>query len=127
MERKQIHTINLENRLVLNIYDESRKVAGDRWMVRCTAEIEIPVDCAEDAAINMDDLKACLGEKVLFQQKRERIFIDEKEKDQSFAEMCEAVMKTSLPYLSHKDFGPKYVLKQYREKEQKKSWFPPSS
>jgi hypothetical protein len=39
-----IKTIVLGNGLILEIYDHSRKVAGDRWLVKMVAKVDIPLD-----------------------------------------------------------------------------------
>jgi hypothetical protein len=36
--------IVLGNSLILEIYDQSRKITGDRWLVKMAAKIHIPVD-----------------------------------------------------------------------------------
>jgi len=41
---KLIKTIVLGNGLILEIYDQSREIAGDRWLVKMAAKINIPID-----------------------------------------------------------------------------------
>ncbi|MBW2166593.1 MAG: hypothetical protein JRG74_11045 [Deltaproteobacteria bacterium] len=88
MEEKLIKNIDLENGLQLKLYDASRKLAGDRWLV----------------------------------SKREKIFIDEREKDNVMKEIQDSFLSSSLSYFSHSDFPQKYVLKKFNEKIKKDSW-----
>ena len=41
MNEKLIRTIVLGNGLILEIYDYSRKLAGDRWLVKIVSKIDI--------------------------------------------------------------------------------------
>ena len=44
VNEKLIKTIALGNGLILEIYDHSRKVAGDRGLVKMISKIDIPID-----------------------------------------------------------------------------------
>ncbi|MBC2696626.1 MAG: hypothetical protein HF982_15385 [Desulfobacteraceae bacterium] len=128
MEKKLIKIINLENGLELKLYDASRKLAGDRWLVSLIARIEIPTNeslLKEDASpsLNVDEIRKVLGEKLLFELKREKIFIDEKKKDKVMKEIQDLFLSSSLSYLSYSDFPKKYVLKKFNEKIKKDSWY----
>jgi hypothetical protein len=127
MEEKLIKIIDLENGLELKLYDASRKLAGDRWLVSLIARIEIPTNellLKKDGSplLNIDEVRKALGEKLLFEQKREKIFIDEKEKDEVMKEIQDSFLSTSLSYLSYSDFPKKYVLKKFNEKIKRDSW-----
>jgi len=127
MEEKLIKTIDLENGLQLKLYDASRKLAGDRWLVSLIARMEIPTSDSllkEDvsSSLNIDEVRKVLGEKLLFEQKREKIFIDEKEKDEVMKEIQDSFLSSSLFYFSHSDFPQKYVLKKFNEKIKRDSW-----
>lgn len=127
MEEKLIKTIDLENGLELKLFDASRKLAGDRWLVSLIARIEIPTNdllLKKDGSplLNVDEVKKALGEKLLFEQKRDKIFIDEKEKDEVMKEIQDSFLSSSLSYLSYSDFPKKYVLKKFNEKIKKDLW-----
>jgi len=47
VNEKLINTIVLGNGLILEIYDHSRKVAGDRWLVKMVSKVDIPIDYPE--------------------------------------------------------------------------------
>ncbi|MBT9438589.1 MAG: hypothetical protein GAS50_05285, partial [Desulfobacterales bacterium] len=66
MEEKLIKTIDLENGLELKLYDASRKLAGDRWLVSLIARMEIPTSDSllkEDVSpsLNVDEVRKVLG------------------------------------------------------------------
>jgi hypothetical protein len=129
VKEKLINTIRFDNGLELNFYDSSRKVAGDRWQVGIVARIDIPVDNAHFSEFNgnVGDLaafrKAC-GEKVRFEQKRQRNFIDAKYKDSVRRGLMDSFLKSALAYLSHADFAKKQVFRQYKEYLKRKTWYP---
>ncbi len=127
MEEVLIKTIDLENGLELKLLDASRKLAGDRWLVALIARIEIPTNdllLKEDGSpsLNVDEVRKVLGEKLLFEQKREKIFIDEKEKDEVMKGIQDLFLSSSLSYFSRSDFPQKYILKRFNEKIKKESW-----
>ena len=128
MKSKLIKTIDLENGMQLNIFDCSRKLAGDRWLVTMIARIEIPVSevliqDGQQSKESVNEIKKVLGEKVLFEQKRERIFVDETEKEAVFEEVYDFFLNSTLTYLSSEAFPKRYVLKKYREESEKDSWY----
>ena len=47
MNDKLIKTIVLGNGLILEIYDHSRKIAGDRWLVKMVFKVDITIDYPE--------------------------------------------------------------------------------
>jgi hypothetical protein len=128
MKEKSIKTMDLKNGMQLKFYDNSKKLAGDRWLISLIVRMEIPV---AEVSINdegksmerVDEIKKILGEKVLFEQKRERIFVGESEKQTVFEELYDFFIDSVLGYLSNKAFPKRYVLKKYREKVEKGSWY----
>ncbi len=127
MEDNLIKTIDLENGLKLKLFDASRKLIGDRWLVSLITRIEIPINellLKKDGAplLNVDEVIKALGEKVFFEQKREKIFINDKEKDAVMKGIQDLFLSSSLLYLSRSDFAQKYILKRFNEKIKKDSW-----
>jgi hypothetical protein len=128
MNEKLIKTMELKNGMKLNFYDASRRLAGDRWLISLIIRMEIPVVEAliADEGKSMDsvgEIKKVLGEKVLFEQKRERIFVGESEKQTVFEEVYNFFIDSVLGYLSNNAFPKRYVLKKYREKVEQESWY----
>ena len=128
MKEKLIKTMELKNGMTLNFYDASRPIAGDSWLISLIVRMEIPVVEAliNDEGKSMDsvgEIKKVLGEKVLFEQKRDRIFVGESEKQTVFEEVYNFFIDSVLGYLSNKAFPKRYVLKKYREKVERESWY----
>jgi hypothetical protein len=129
MNEKLIKTLELKNGLQLKIYDASRTMAGDRWLVSLIARMEIPVTKVlekndSQPKENANEIKDVLGESVVFEQKRDRIFVDIKEKDSVFKEVLDLFLGSSLEYLSRETFPKKFILKAYKEKMKKASLYP---
>ena len=127
MEEKLFKIMELENGLVLRLYDASKKVAGDRWQVSFLAKIEISIDYflsdkTFSPNITMTQIKEVLGNIIIFEQKRERNFIDEKEKDEVFKALCVSFLSSSLSYLSDYDFPKKLIMKKYKENIGRQKW-----
>ena len=128
MNEKLITTLKLKNRLRLDIFDCSRKLAGDRWLIKLIARMAIPISetifhNSSHPKETINEIMRTLGENVLFEQKRERIFVDEAEKEIAFNELYDSFISSTLDYLSNDAFPEKYVLKKFREKVEKTSWY----
>jgi len=123
MEHNFVKAIELKNNLKLKIYDNSKKMAGDRWLVSLIARIKIPVESAlkllSDSDSGKEEYTKLLGSDVLFEQKRERFFIDEKNKESVFNELCDSFVKNTVSYLSLPDFPKKFVLMKLKENKKK--------
>lgn len=126
MKEKLIKTLNLENGLQLNIYDASRKLVGDRWLVSLIVRMDVPVaevvkkDSRQPIG-NINEIKDILGDSVLFEKKREKNFVDAAAKETVFKELCDMFLNSSLNYLSKDIFPKQYVLKTYKEEVKKNS------
>ena len=128
MKEKLIKTLALENGLQLNVYDASRELVGDRWLVALIVRMDVPVTEAlkeniRESMENIDEMKDLLGDSVLYEKKREKIFVDKTEKETVFKELCDMFLNSSLNYLSKKVFPKQFILKTYKEKVKKKSLF----
>jgi len=126
MKEKLIKTLGLENGLQLNVYDASRELVGDRWLVSLVVRMDVPVTEAlkeniRESMENIDEIKDMLGDSVLYEMKREKIFVDKTEKETVFKELCDMFLNSSLNYLSKKAFPKQYILKTYKEKMKKKA------
>ena len=126
MKEELIKTLDLENGLQLNVYDASRKLVGDRWLVSLIVRMDVPVTDAleknsRQPMESIDEIKDVLGDSVMFEQKRERIFVDSAEKETVFKELCDMFLNSSLDYLSKEIFPEQYILKTYREEVKKNS------
>lgn len=127
MEQTLMKTMDLSNGLKLEIYDISRRLAGDRWYVGMMVRIDIPLTDLRSTTqllsnYSVEEIRAAVGETVRFQEKRERHYIDEREKDAMLLEMMDSFVKTTLTYLSHPDFPGKYVLKEFKAMQKQRAW-----
>jgi ubiquinone biosynthesis protein Coq4 len=108
------------------VYDASRKLVGDRWLVSLIIRMDVPVagslkKNSRESMENIDEIKDMLGDSVLFEKKREKIFVDTDKKEMVFKELCDSFLNSSLNYLSKEIFPKQYILKMYKEKMKKKS------
>ena len=131
MNEKLIKTIVLGNGLILEIYDHSRKVAGDRWLVKMVAKVDISTDYLTNDArgsskpnFQIDELKKFFDVGIRYEQNRERNFISEKEKDNVFNDLLTSYLKSSQQYLSHPDFPIRHAAREYLKKKQQRTWYP---
>lgn len=128
MQEKLIDRIKLENGLTLELYDSSRHVAGDRWLVSLLARVEAQVKPEyfqdEDAPdLPFEAIRAAVGEKATYRHEKTRNFIAETQKDDVFTGLKERFLEANLGYLSSADFPRKLILKQYGEAQVKlKRW-----
>jgi len=127
MEQTLIKTMELSNGLKLEFYDISRKLAGDRWYVGMIARIDIPLTDSlltnqQFSNYSVEKIRNELGETVRFQQKRERHYIDEREKDALLKGLMDSFIKGTLKYFSHPDFTEKYVLKEFNAYLKRQTW-----
>ncbi len=119
MKEQLIKSIPLNNGQVLNIYDASKNIAADRWQVNLVARMIISVyeinseNNAEYPPI--DEIKQALGDTVEYEVKKQRNFIDDKEKKAVLTDLLDTFIKYSVPYLSHPDFAERFILKQYHK------------
>jgi hypothetical protein len=123
-----VRTILLGNGLTLEIFDQSRKVAGDRWLVKLVAKIDIPIGRlrTNPAKIERDDfnaLKASCGDYIRYEQRHERNFVDGKQKDAVFHDLMTSFLNGSQRYLAHLDFPLRCALREYQKRKQQDTWF----
>jgi hypothetical protein len=128
MKERLIKTLDLKNGLQLKIYDASRNLVSERWLVCLIARMEIPVAQVLEKSDslpkkNVNEIKDILGESVIFEQKREKIFVDISDRERVFNGMCDIFLGSSLDYLSRETFPKRYILKKYNEQIKKASFF----
>ena len=119
-------TIELENGLTLEIRDESRKIGADAYVVIMEARMEIQVQRDLFAAQPVSDKKftdilEILGDDILYEYKSERNMIMAKEKDVVFENQVDTFVKNMIPYITKSIFPEKMILKEYRERVEKKN------
>lgn len=118
---KPLESVCLENRCKLDIYDNSTKMAADRWKVSLVARLTVPVEerfiqGGTEMPAALDDIRQVLGAEAVFEMKKERVFVDDGQKAPVLDELLRDLKKDSLPYLARPSFPAKFVAKRYREK-----------
>ena len=122
---KIVEKTDLPNNLVLEFHDYSRHVAGDRWLVGLL--VRIPIEISEEdfadrpKELYKDFLKE-QGPVINFELKKERNFIDEKEKDQVFNQMLNELREYALSYMGHKSFAKGFIRRQIQAFEERQKW-----
>ena len=96
-------SIELRNGLKLDIYDISRKLSGDRWYVAFIGQVDVQLTETllknqPNLNYSIDQIRHDIGETVCFKQKRERFFIDEREKDALLNSMIDSFIKKTSDY-----------------------------
>jgi hypothetical protein len=128
MEERLVDKIKLENGLTLEIYDLSRRVAGDGWLVSFVARIDVAVTpeyFGDQGSGNpsLDAVRKAVGEKATYRYEKSRQLIEEREKDEVFKGLKERFLETTLPYFSSANFPRNVILSKYQEvQEGSKPW-----
>jgi len=118
MENRLIGKMPLENGLTLELYDRSRIVAGDRWLVSFAVRLEVPVvpeyfigDDSTD--VSLEAVMKAVGDKAVYQFEKERNFISEDKKQDVFDGLKQLFLDANLGYLSSRNFPSRLILRQY--------------
>ena len=127
MEQSLMKRMELSNGLKLDFYDISRKLAGDRWYVGMIARIDVPLTdllltSQQFSNYSVEEIRNALGETVRFQEKRERHYIDERERNVLLQDLMDSFIKSTLNYFSQPDFLEKFVLKEYKAHLKQQAW-----
>ncbi|MCS7149996.1 MAG: hypothetical protein N2Z40_07600 [Caldimicrobium sp.] len=115
--------ITLKNDLVLEIWDYSRKLAGDRWLVGFLAQIGI-TPSKEDFSNSLyyqHFMKNTDG-KLYYRYYKERTFVPEEEVNRVFSEIKENFLKAVMPYISSPDFPASLLKREVALYERKVDW-----
>ncbi len=114
-----IERIEPADGMVVTIHDESKRVAGDRWLVkiRCEATMPLPRSCVEALVEEDGALKAAvlarLGDRLTFAVVKERNFIDAREKEAVLTGLVDNVRQNVLGYLASPNFPGRLFANRY--------------
>ena len=118
-EKQGIARVGLENGLIVHLYDHSRRLAGDRWLVVFVALVDINIvqiyEKKHKPTVSLDTLRTALGDRTQYRYEKRSYFVDEKEKDKIFNQLKKDFLDTKLPYISKSDFAEKFILRKYEE------------
>lgn len=101
------------------LFDESCPVVGDRWLVKVRCEASIGLvpewgrDIAETDAPLRHEVLARLGPSLIFTVRKERNFVDDRDKETVLAELVRAIRQHMVGYLELPHFPRKLFAKQY--------------
>lgn len=118
-----LENLELNNNLSVSLYDLSRKVAGDRWLIRikCIATAGLPEEFfkkkleAEDDPGLVDDIKEKFGGTLSFEMSRELNFVDENDKDGVTVYLMDSLRNNTIDYIGRESFLDKLLAKKYEE------------
>jgi hypothetical protein len=127
MSEKLIEKIILSNGLILEIWDQSHRMAGDRWLVSLLARVEITISLEyfstlDDGEKAYQDLVAAHGNSVVFTQEKVRHFVDERETKDVLTQFCQNLKDTLVAYVGNPKFASLYVLKKYGDLKDRQNW-----
>lgn len=111
----------LANRMRLRLYDRSRRLAGDRWLVRLHGEARIGLQPDLFAGMEAEDpellgaIRKQLGDELVFSLDKERNFVAEEEKQEVFTELLGQVNDNLLAYLANPAFPEKLFRRRCEE------------
>jgi hypothetical protein len=113
-----LEEVLLTNGLRLRIFDQSRPMAGDRWLAKLSMQIAIEirseylVDHARDD-FAVDAFIASTGGTITFEHFKQRIFIDHQDLSRIIADLKAESLNSTLPYISKSGFQKRFVQKRY--------------
>lgn len=113
---KLIEEIILPNGLKLKISDLSRDIAADTTKVEVSFKIDI--DLKESFFQDLQDyqdVKRNFGEKLVFENKEERTFVEKERCDAVREELLDTFKKNLLHYLGTNNFDEKYARSLLRD------------
>lgn len=115
----------LNNGLILEFWDLSRPMAGDRWLVVLEARIAIPVGAATlplDLMGQEAEISRALGPEIVFSQQDQRIFIAADEYPAILKEIEARLLALAPSYLGHPEFAGRFIRKRFTEFQEKERW-----
>lgn len=125
MGKQFVRTIELENDLTLQIIDQSRKIAADAQVVIMEARMEIPIEkslfCTGSVTDDQfDHILKTLGSPLVYQYRAERNMIMDRDKEKVLEDLVETFLNNTGKYITRPLFPEKLVLKEYKERIEKK-------
>ncbi len=108
----------LANNIIINVFDRSRTIVGDRWLVEleCIATVPVLEDLRNKAcrtnSTTSDIIKEEIPTELTHCSKMTRHFVDEAEKETVWLEMIHQLESTIFVYLAKPTFPEKLF---YRE------------
>ena len=119
-EVKHLEDEQLGNGVVVRFYDESRRVAGDRWQVKVRYDAVVSVSETFWSLVSgepelIEEIRAALGEEIVLTNINERNFISAEEKGVLVAEIVSRARKNIFVYLAGPGFPELYFKRCFKE------------
>ena len=112
---------SLENNMTLTVYDQSKKMAGDRWLIKIICEAELPVDEGFFSRVDEADfalqaeVREMMAGSVTFSAVKERTFIAETERAALVELMVADILTNMITYMNKPEFPEKLFARKYEE------------
>lgn len=119
-EVKHLEDVQLANGVVVRFFDESRRVAGDRWQVtvRYDAVVSVPEtfwSLVSGEAELFEEIRAALGEEIVLTSVNERNFVAAEEKEALVGEIVMRARNNIFGYLADPGFPERYFKRCFNE------------
>ncbi len=114
----------LPNGMTLSFRDVSKKMAGDRWLVKLKCEATLPLIESYFSRISLDDpdflifLRERLAGNLSYVVIKERTFVDENDKDNIYQDMLTELQESTVSYIGSSLF-PQKLFESHFEKLKK--------
>ena len=134
-EVKHLEDEQLANGVIVRFYDESRRVAGDRWQVTVRYDVVVSVSETFWSLVSgepelIDEIRAALGAEILLTNVNERNFISAEEKEALVTEIVSRTRKNIFGYLADPEFPKCYFKRLFKEareeieRKKREAWVP---
>lgn len=117
---KHLEDEQLANGVVVRFYDESRRVAGDRWQVTVRYDAAVSVSetfwslVSEEPEL-IEEIRAALGAEIVLTNVNERNFISAEEKEGLVAEIVSRARENIFGYLADPGFPERFFKRCFKE------------
>jgi hypothetical protein len=111
-----IEEINLDNGLILKIFDLSRRIAADT--VKVEVFFQTKISLKESYFANTEDynqVRNIMGDELTYEHTQERTFVSGDEEHSVRIELINTFKNNSLNYLSSANFSKKMALSTLRD------------
>ncbi len=118
-----VERIELGNGLILEIWDYSRKIAGDRWLVGFLAQVGIkPTKEDFSSEIYFQKFVEKTDGYLYYRYDKKRTFVPESEVVKIYQNLRENFLKAVLPYLQTEQFKERLLSTEVAKFEKKIDW-----
>jgi hypothetical protein len=122
-EGRMLEKIDLGNGLILEIWDYSRKLAGDRWLVGFLAQVGVkPTREDFSSTFYYEQFLQKTDGFLYYRYQKERTFIPEGEVSAIYQSLKENFLKAVLPYITRPGFKDKLIATEVANFEKRVDW-----